>query len=108
METDAGGLMRVEVLYAQPDAIWRRVVELPAGTTAEQAFRACGLAESHPELAAGLPPLGIYGRVCAPGHVMQPGDRLEVYRPLVFDPMESRRRRMRHRERRSQPKLSGT
>jgi putative ubiquitin-RnfH superfamily antitoxin RatB of RatAB toxin-antitoxin module len=39
----------------------------------------------------------VYGRACAPDHVLQDGDRLEIYRPLDFDPQESRRRRAAHR-----------
>ena len=27
------------------------------------------------------------------GHALAPGDRVEVYRPLVYDPKEERRRR---------------
>lgn len=100
-------MMRVEVLYARPDAVWRRQVELPSGATAAQAVEASGLLPEHPEFAGALPPLGVYGRVCPPQQPLKPGDRLEVYRPLVFEPMESRRRRMRHRER-TKGKLSET
>lgn len=100
-------MMRVEVLYARPGAIWRRQVELPPGATAAQAVEASALLAERPELGGGMPPLGVYGRICPPQQPLKPGDRVEVYRPLVFDPMESRRRRMRHRER-TKGKLSGT
>lgn len=101
------GMMQVEVLYATPDTVWRRQVDLPSGATAAQAIEASGLMAEHPEFAGVVPPLGVYGRVCPPQQALKPGDRLEIYRPLVFDPMESRRRRMRHRER-TKGKLSET
>lgn len=110
MGNDAGAVIRVEVVYARPGRVWRRQVELQAGATAEQALRASELLGEHPEFGDTLPPLGIFGRACTPRQVLQNGDRLEVYRPLVFDPMESRRRRARHRQRKGQRKgtLSGT
>lgn len=106
MESEADILVRVEVIYPRPGRIWRRRVELPQGATALQAVQASGLLNSHPEFDGLLPPLGIHGRACAPRQVLQTGDRVEIYRPLVFEPMESRRRRQRHRQRKG--KLSGT
>lgn len=82
-----------------PGRIWRRCLELPAGATARQALEASGVLNEFPELGEAFPSVGIYGRACPPRQVLQSGDRLEIYRPLVFDPMESRRRRMRHRQR---------
>ena len=92
--------MRIEVLYALPDAIWRRSVDLPCGATLQQALEASGLLRSFPEFGGGPPAAGVFGRRCSPQHVLEPGDRVEVYRPLAFDPMVSRRRRALHRERR--------
>jgi uncharacterized protein len=40
-------------------------------------------------------PVGIYGRVCDRSTIVQPGDRIEIYRPLRADPREERRRRVR-------------
>lgn len=101
MGNEGHDLLQVEVIYAHPGDIWRRWVELPQGATALQAVQASGLLSSHPELGEQLPPLGIHGRLCEPRQVLQTGDRVEVYRPLVFDPMESRRRRQRHRQRKA-------
>ena len=89
----------IEVLYAAPDRIWRRQLELPAGASVQQAIKASGVMNVFPELGEVRPRVGIYGRECPPRQVLQAGDRVEIYRPLVFDPMESRRRRMRHRQR---------
>lgn len=99
MGNERRGVMTVEVLYARPGAIWRRSVELPSGATVAQALDASGLLLSFPEFGAHPPPAGVFGRICATEQTLAPGDRVEVYRPLVFDPMESRRRRARHRGR---------
>ncbi|WP_306302234.1 RnfH family protein [Shewanella marina] len=37
--------------------------------------------------------LGIYSRVVKPSEVLQRGDRVEIYRPLIADPKDVRRRR---------------
>ncbi|MFA7669443.1 MAG: RnfH family protein [Burkholderiaceae bacterium] len=100
MGNERRNAVKVEVLYAQPDIIWRRNIEVPEGATVAQAIDISGLLQSFPEFGHQFPPVGIFGRACAPQQVLVDGDRLEIYRPLVFEPMESRRRRIRHRARR--------
>lgn len=92
--------IRVEVVHAHEGGVWRREVELPCAATLEQALAASGFREAFPGVPAAAP-VGVFGRLCAPQHVLQAGDRVEIYRPLVFDPMESRRRRALHRARKT-------
>jgi putative ubiquitin-RnfH superfamily antitoxin RatB of RatAB toxin-antitoxin module len=82
----------VEVVYALPDR--QRVVRvaLREGLTALEAVQKADLAAEFPELAAGDPVLGIYGRRVAGTQVLCDGDRVEIYRPLRFDPREARRK----------------
>ena len=42
-------------------------------------------------------PVGIFGELCERDRRIVEGDRIEIYRPLQADPMESRRRRARHK-----------
>lgn len=93
----AGG-NSIEVVYAAPDRVWRVRLELPADATAGEALAASGFARLFPEYAPRPPMLGIYGQNCSAEHVLRDGDRLEIYRPLDFDPQESRRRRAAHRQ----------
>lgn len=88
--------VRVEVAYALPQRQWLVALDLPAGATAADACEASGLA-THVD---GEPDLGIHGRACAPQTPLRDGDRVELYRPLGFDPKESRRRRAAHAARR--------
>ena len=76
----------VEVVFALPERQALRRVELPAGSTAEEAVSASGLARAGARL-------GIYGKVIAPGTVVKDGDRVEIYRPLRADPKDLRRAR---------------
>ncbi|OWT65473.1 RnfH family protein [Candidimonas nitroreducens] len=97
MAEGAAATINIEVVYAAPGGVWRVALQLPAGATAAQALEASGHAGRHPGYASSLPAIGVYGRACAPEHVLQDGDRLEIYRPLDFDPQESRRRRAAHK-----------
>jgi hypothetical protein len=82
----------VEVVYALPDRQRVVTVDYSDGLTAGRAVELSGLAGEFPELAAGAPDLGIYGRVVQPSHILRPGDRVEIYRRLRADPRETRRR----------------
>jgi len=80
----------VEVAYATVDRQWLISLLLPAGATAATAVEAA-IAEL--PMSPSALDLGIFGRPCTPETVLKSGDRVEIYRPLNFDPMESRRRR---------------
>ena len=86
----------VQVVYAAaPHQLEVVVLSLPAGATAQDALRASGLAD---RLGAAQPDglrLGLWGRLCEPNTVLQAQDRLELLRPLLIDPMEARRQRLR-------------
>lgn len=61
-------------------------VQLHQPATVAQALHAAGL------LLEGQA-CGIWGRVCDAATVLQPGDRVELYRPLTVDPKVARRAR---------------
>jgi len=99
METDDSGRdLVIEVIHATPGTIWRRTVTLAPGTTVAQALQASGFAQSFPEYPLATPCVGVFGQACGLERILEAGDRVEIYRPLVFDPKESRRRRAAHRE----------
>ena len=85
--------LRVEVVYAA--AHEQALVELsvPPGTTVRDALALSGLATRYPELDTAAGRIGIYGQVVAEETVLRDGDRVEIYRPLIADPKEARRRR---------------
>lgn len=82
--------MQFAVVYALPDRVWRRRVTVAPGATAADVY-----AQSQLAAVVGDTPvqLGVFGRKVDAGHVMQRGERLEVYRPLLADPKQRRRRR---------------
>lgn len=96
--TPANPEIDIEVAYARPDRQWLIALRVPSGCSAIAAVHASGLVES----AALSEPLslGIFGRACQSDAPLNHGDRVEIYRELSYDPMESRRRRAAHRAQR--------
>ncbi|MBY5992666.1 RnfH family protein [Ferrimonas balearica] len=85
--------MTVEVVYALPEEVFLRKLTLPTGTTAEEAIRASGVLERYPEIDLGAQKIGIFSRTVKLGQVLSDGERVEIYRPLLADPREVRKRR---------------
>lgn len=81
----------VEVVFARPER--QSVVRVPwrAGLTAREAVEASGLTRELAELAGQPLLLGIFGRRVADDEPLRVGDRVELYRPLKFDPRDARR-----------------
>ncbi len=66
---------------------------LPVGSTVQQAIDASGaLAQFTPAA------IGIWGKPCKPTDCLRDQDRVELYRPLLIDPMEARRARQRQQK----------
>ncbi|NGP54536.1 RnfH family protein [Thioalkalivibrio sp. XN8] len=83
--------MEVEVAYARPERQLILRVEVPAGTTALEAARLSGIEEQFPEIRLDQNRMGIFGKLCKGDRVLNPGDRVEIYRPLLADPRAARR-----------------
>jgi Uncharacterized protein conserved in bacteria len=90
---DEPALLRVSVCYALPGRAWMRELTLAPGATVADALAASGFGQAFPDVDVAASGVGVYGKRCDPARKLEDGDRVEVYRPLVFDPMESRRRR---------------
>ncbi|WNO08239.1 RnfH family protein [Teredinibacter sp. KSP-S5-2] len=90
----------VEVAYALPEK--QKIIELlvEPGTTALMAVRQSKITDFFPELDIENAKMGIFGQALgtkglkpAKDHILQAGDRVEIYRPLTSDPKEVRRKR---------------
>ena len=89
--------MRISIVYALSDRQIVRDLDLPEGATVNAALRASGLSREFPAIREGVTPVGIYGRIAAGDDVLQPEDRVEIYRPLIMEPKAARRRRSQKR-----------
>jgi putative ubiquitin-RnfH superfamily antitoxin RatB of RatAB toxin-antitoxin module len=89
METE----LQVYLCYATPEREWIRPFKVAPGTTIRQAIEQSGVLDEVPGIDLETQPVGIYARKKPLDTVLRERDRIELYRPLVADPKDSRRRR---------------
>jgi putative ubiquitin-RnfH superfamily antitoxin RatB of RatAB toxin-antitoxin module len=94
MSSDRVVRIRVEVAYATPTCQTLLELEVPAGVTVGEAIGLSGIEAAHPEIDISGAQVGIFGKVASRDVVLEEGDRVEIYRPLIADPKETRRRRV--------------
>lgn len=92
-ETKFDGFISIEVAYAKPEQQIIVEVAVPQGTTVQEAINRSGLLERFPEMSATELKVGIFGSLCKLDQSLKQGDRVEIYRPLICDPKEARRKR---------------
>jgi len=85
--------IRVEVVYALPERQDVIRLQLPAGSTLQQAIDASGLAVTYPETDFSTFKFGIFSKLAKSDVVLRDRDRVEIYRPLIADPKEVRKQR---------------
>ena len=85
--------LEVEVAYGRPERQALVSVSLPAGSTLLDAIEASGILRQFPEIDLRVNKVGVWGRLASLDTPLRPGDRVEIYRPLLADPKEVRRLR---------------
>jgi len=83
----------IEVAYANPDEQLILVVEVPASATIAEAIKLSHIDDHFPEIDLNAPKVGIFGKLAKLDATLNPGDRIEIYRPLIADPKEARKKR---------------
>src|SRR5690554_5416497 len=82
----------VELVYARPESVWRHTLQLAPHSTVQDALELSDFFEQFRDYCIDTVRVGIYGQSCPLNRPLQQDDRIEIYRELDFDPMESRRR----------------
>lgn len=85
--------INVEVAYALPEKQVIREVNVDSGTTIGGAIVQSGIMMDFPDLELEEAKVGIFGKAAKMTTVLSEGDRVEIYRPLIADPKEVRRKR---------------
>ena len=86
-------MLEIEIVYGLADRQVLKNMTVAEGTTVREAALRSGLEVEFPELDLQQAPLGIFGKAVKDKTVLRDGDRIEVYRPLLIDPKEARRKR---------------
>ncbi|MCG9729176.1 RnfH family protein [Shewanella sp. Isolate13] len=83
----------VEVIYALPKQQKLIKVNVTPGATCIEAVKLSDMQLYFPEIDLDTVKLGIFSRLVKHDEVLQPGQRVEIYRPLIADPKDVRRKR---------------
>lgn len=83
----------IEVAYATPEKQVILTVQISPEANAEQAILTSGVLDQFPEIDLTTAKIGIFSKACKLNQALKPGDRVEIYRPLLIDPKEHRRQR---------------
>ncbi|BDX06028.1 RnfH family protein [Planctobacterium marinum] len=84
---------KVEVVFALPEKQTLLDLMVVEGSTVESVIKQSGMLERYPEIDLTKNAVGIWNRTCKLQDETRDGDRIEIYRPLIADPKEARRRR---------------
>ena len=85
--------VNVAVCYALPHRQDIIELKLSGGATVSQAIAASGLQAKHPDIDLNVFKVGVFGKLVKLDTVLHDSDRVEIYRPLIADPKEVRRKR---------------
>ncbi len=96
--------IQVEVAYATPEHQLIIAVKVPEGCTALEAVEQSGITERFDTINIYQDPMGIFsqplnGKVLPEpsDYILQAGDRIEIYRPLLIDPKQARLNRAKNK-----------
>ena len=85
--------MVVQVCYQGASGLVSLRVNIAQGSTLVEAIQASGILQLSPDINLKTQKVGVFGKLKPLDAVLNAQDRIEIYRPLLADPMEARRRR---------------
>lgn len=92
-ENIADNKITVEVIHALAGQQFLKKLHLVQGSTVIDAIYSSKVIEVFPEINFKKNKIGIYGCFVKPDTLLKDGDRVEIYRSLIIDPKEARRKR---------------
>lgn len=86
-------MIDVTVAYATVEKQVELPLSIEESCTVAVAIRRSGIMAVFPEINLATARVGVFSRLVALDALLQAGDRIEIYRPLTWDPKQARRRR---------------
>ncbi|NVK18844.1 MAG: RnfH family protein [Methylocystaceae bacterium] len=84
--------MNVGIVYGTAiKQVWLKM-EVPDGSTVQDAIDISGILEQFPEIDLETQKVGVFGRITKLDRVLEAGERVEIYRPITADPETVERR----------------
>ncbi|GJH42930.1 RnfH family protein [Pasteurella canis] len=85
--------INIEVVYAYPNRHYLKKLSVEEGTMIQTAILQSGILQQFTEIDLRENKVGIFSRPAKLTDLLKEGDRVEIYRPLLADPKEIRRKR---------------
>ncbi len=85
--------IQVELVYGLPQKQTLLSLEVEKNSSVQQVIINSKIANTHPEIDLDINKVGIWNKTCKLTDIVKDGDRIEIYRPLIADPKEVRKRR---------------
>ena len=85
--------LNVEVVYGTPQKQKIVSISVDSGCTVASAIEQSAMVTLFPEIDLDTSKVGVWNRTCKLDQILNDGDRIEIYRPLIADPKEVRKRR---------------
>jgi putative ubiquitin-RnfH superfamily antitoxin RatB of RatAB toxin-antitoxin module len=86
-------MIHVEVAYATPETQVIIPLDVSMGTTLEEAIQQSGVLKQFPEIDLEVNKVGVFGKLGKLSQSLREKDRVEIYRKLIADPKEVRKKR---------------
>ena len=81
----------IELAYALVEQQVLLKFGVKSGINVQQAIEQSGILSQFPQIDLTQDKVGIFSKVCKLDRVLENGDRIEIYRPLLIDPKQRRR-----------------
>jgi hypothetical protein len=78
--------MKIGIAYALPKRQAWFDVEVPDGATIRDAINKSGILKQFPDIDLEKQKVGVYSKLSKLDTVLNDGDRVEIYRPIICDP----------------------
>jgi hypothetical protein len=92
-------LLEIEVAYGLSHRQFLRRLKMPLGSTVRKAIVQSGVLSKFPEIDLQSVKVGIFSRPVDLDALLNSGDRVEIYRPLILSPTDARRLRAERQKR---------
>ncbi len=85
--------IKIEIAYALPERYYLKSFRVDEGSTIQTAILQSGILKQFTDIDLRENKVGIFSRPAKLSDILNDGDRIEIYRPLLADPKEIRRKR---------------
>jgi len=87
-------MMQIAVAYASVAKKYWLKIEVPEACSVAEGIKRSGILDMCPDIKLESQKVGVFGKAVKLDASLRPGDRIEIYRPIVCDPAKVPRRKL--------------